>query len=72
MTRSSSLMAAEHRVLGVAFLALHIDLQDCNDAMNGRNDQDALPPYRLVPALDTGVDYPVGKHIAPWGEVSAR
>ena len=38
-----------------------IDLQDCYNAMNGRYDQTKLPPHDLVPDLQTGVDYPLGK-----------
>ena len=45
-----------------------IDLQDCNDAVNGRYDQGNLPPDALVPQLNTGVQYPVGKRVAPFGE----
>ncbi len=45
-----------------------VNLQDCYDAMNGRYDQNNLPPDSLVPQLDTGVDYPVGKRVAPFGE----
>jgi phospholipid/cholesterol/gamma-HCH transport system substrate-binding protein len=44
-----------------------VNLQDCNDAMNGRYGQTDLPPDRLVPQLQTGVDYPVGKRVAPFG-----
>ena len=42
-----------------------VDLSDCNDAINDRWSQDNLPPQRLVPDLKTGVDYPVGKRVAP-------
>ena len=44
-----------------------VNLQDCYDAMNGRYHQSNLPPDRLVPRLETGVDYPVGKRVAPFG-----
>jgi phospholipid/cholesterol/gamma-HCH transport system substrate-binding protein len=42
-----------------------VDLQDCYDAMHGRYDQSNLPPDRLVPQLNTGVQYPVNKRVAP-------
>ena len=42
-----------------------MDLGDCHDAINDRYDQDNLPPDRLVPRLDDGVNYPVGKRVAP-------
>ncbi len=44
-----------------------INLQDCNDAVTDRYGQNNLLPDRLVPQLGTGVDYPVGKRVAPFG-----
>ncbi len=41
--------------------------QDCNDAVTDRYGQNNLLPDRLVPQLGTGVDYPVGKRVAPFG-----
>ena len=41
------------------------------DAMRGRYDQDNLPPGRLVPELQTGVEYPLGKRTAPGFDVSS-
>jgi phospholipid/cholesterol/gamma-HCH transport system substrate-binding protein len=35
------------------------------DAIAGRYGQDNLPPRSIVPEIDTGVDYPVGKRVAP-------
>ncbi len=48
-----------------------VDLSDCNDAINGRWSQKNLPPPRLVPDLQTGVDYPVGKRTAPGFDVTS-
>ena len=48
-----------------------IDLGDCRDAVRGRYDQDNLPPGRLVPELQTGVEYPLGKRTAPGFDVSS-
>ena len=42
-----------------------VDVQNCYDAMNGKYDQENLPPMSLVPKLKTGVDYPVGKRTTP-------
>jgi phospholipid/cholesterol/gamma-HCH transport system substrate-binding protein len=42
-----------------------IDLGDCWDAVRGKYSQQNLPPMSLVPKLQTGVDYPVGKRVAP-------
>jgi phospholipid/cholesterol/gamma-HCH transport system substrate-binding protein len=42
-----------------------IDLGDCWDAVRGKYSQQNLPPQSLVPRLETGVDYPLGKRVAP-------
>jgi phospholipid/cholesterol/gamma-HCH transport system substrate-binding protein len=44
-----------------------MNLQDCHDVTHGRWDQNNLPPDRvMVPPLDDGVNYPVGKQrVAP-------
>jgi phospholipid/cholesterol/gamma-HCH transport system substrate-binding protein len=46
-----------------------IDLGDCWDAVRGKYSQKNLPPMSLVPKLQTGVDYPVGKRVAPTASV---
>ena len=48
-----------------------IDLGDCWDAVNGKYSQKNLPPTELVPRLQTGVDYPVGKRVAPGADVTS-
>jgi phospholipid/cholesterol/gamma-HCH transport system substrate-binding protein len=48
-----------------------VDISDCNDAINDRWSQKNLPPPRLVPDLQTGVDYPVGKRSAPQFDVTS-
>jgi phospholipid/cholesterol/gamma-HCH transport system substrate-binding protein len=43
-----------------------VDLGDCRDVIDDRYGQDDLPPDRLVPRLDDGVNYPLGKQrVAP-------
>jgi phospholipid/cholesterol/gamma-HCH transport system substrate-binding protein len=43
-----------------------MDLGDCHDVTNGRWSQGNLPPDRVMaPPLDDGVNYPVGKRVAP-------
>ncbi len=42
-----------------------IDLGDCHDVIAGRYSQDNLPPRKLIPQIKDGVNYPVGKRVAP-------
>jgi phospholipid/cholesterol/gamma-HCH transport system substrate-binding protein len=42
------------------------DVADCRDTLADKYGQDNLPPDRLVPELNDGVDYPLGKR-APTG-----
>jgi phospholipid/cholesterol/gamma-HCH transport system substrate-binding protein len=42
-----------------------VDLSDCQAAINDRWGQGNLPPERLVPKLQDGVDYPLGKRTTP-------
>jgi phospholipid/cholesterol/gamma-HCH transport system substrate-binding protein len=48
-----------------------IDLGDCWDAQRGKYSQQNLPPMSLVPRLKTGVDYPLGKRVAPGFDVTS-
>lgn len=48
-----------------------VDLSDCQDAIHDRWNQNNLPPERLVPKLNDGVDYPLGKRTAPGFDVTS-
>jgi phospholipid/cholesterol/gamma-HCH transport system substrate-binding protein len=48
-----------------------VDLSDCQDAIHDRWSQNNLPPERLVPKLNDGVDYPLGKRTAPGFDVTS-
>jgi phospholipid/cholesterol/gamma-HCH transport system substrate-binding protein len=42
-----------------------LDLGDCEAAIHDKYSQNNLPPTRLVPKIKDGVNYPVGKRVAP-------
>jgi phospholipid/cholesterol/gamma-HCH transport system substrate-binding protein len=48
-----------------------VDISDCQDAIHDRWGQNNLPPERLVPNLNDGVDYPLGKRTTPGFDVTS-
>jgi phospholipid/cholesterol/gamma-HCH transport system substrate-binding protein len=43
----------------------YVDLDDCEAAIHDKWSQRNLPPGRLVPKIDDGVNYPIAKRTAP-------
>jgi phospholipid/cholesterol/gamma-HCH transport system substrate-binding protein len=43
----------------------YIDLHDCESAIHDKWSQNTLPPSRLVPKINDGVNYPVEKRVSP-------
>jgi phospholipid/cholesterol/gamma-HCH transport system substrate-binding protein len=48
-----------------------VNLGDCEAAIHGRYSQTNLPPTRLVPKIKDGVNYPIGKRVAPGFDVTS-
>jgi phospholipid/cholesterol/gamma-HCH transport system substrate-binding protein len=48
-----------------------VDISDCEAAIHDRWGQNNLPPERLVPKINDGVEYPLGKRSAPAFDVTS-